>query len=350
MMSRSFVAALGLTLLMVACATPPPDPRIADVEQQLGSLLDKPELASRGGEEFKNAVSAVRSLSSQDYNAEELDEAIYSARRLIDIAEFSARERLAFDERKALVQERERLVLEARTREANAARSAAEKAKAEAAAAIALRESALQEAEAAAMAKAEADAARELALEQQRLAEEAALVASSDAAAARRQAETMRAEAEAARAEMESMRSRLAELEARPTERGLLLTLGDVLFAFNQADLKAGVTRTLRPLVDVLIDTPDQMVIVEGHTDAVGSRDYNLQLSQRRAVAVRSFLVNNGIASERISIEGLGPDYPVADNDTAEGRQQNRRVEVILPNVEIRGGDKDSREGESGAD
>jgi len=121
-------------------------------------------------------------------------------------------------------------------------------------------------------------------------------------------------------------------LQARPTDRGLVLTLGDVLFATGRADLKPGAANNLDQLVSFLAKYPARTIEIEGHTDSVGSDDYNLGLSQRRADAVRSHLVRQGVASGRITTMGAGKGSPVASNDTATGRQQNRRVEVIISN------------------
>jgi len=121
-------------------------------------------------------------------------------------------------------------------------------------------------------------------------------------------------------------------LQARPTDRGLVLTLGDVLFATGRADLKPGAANNLDQLVSFLAKYPARTIEIEGHTDSVGSDDYNLGLSQRRADAVRSHLVRQGVASGRITTMGAGKGSPVASNDTAAGRQQNRRVEVIISN------------------
>jgi len=316
-----------LAVLISACASAPQDPRIAQVQAQLEAFVANVELAALGGDELKRAETAVQRLSDSSLRNEELEEALYGARRMIETAEYAAQARLADERRAVLVAERERLVAMARAREAEEARQIAQQARSEAEAAMALKESALQEVQAAEIAKAEAEAARQAATQQQRAAQAAA-------AAARAEAEAARLEAERARAEMEGMRSRLAELEARQTDRGLLLTLGDVLFAFNKAELRAGVERTLMPLVNVLRDKPAQPVVVEGHTDSVGSREYNYELSRRRAESVRDFLVEHGIDTARVSVEGLGPDFPVADNASAAGRQRNRRVDVILPNVQ----------------
>jgi outer membrane protein OmpA-like peptidoglycan-associated protein len=121
-------------------------------------------------------------------------------------------------------------------------------------------------------------------------------------------------------------------LQARPTDRGLVLTLGDVLFATGRADLKPGAANNLNQLVSFLAKYPARTIEIEGHTDSVGSDAYNVGLSQRRADAVRSHLVSQGVAAGRITTLGAGKGSPVASNDTAAGRQQNRRVEVIISN------------------
>jgi len=122
----------------------------------------------------------------------------------------------------------------------------------------------------------------------------------------------------------------LAELQASKTNRGLVITLGDVLFATGRADLKSGSRQTLDKLTTFLKAYPKRNVQVEGFTDNVGGDDYNQGLSQRRADSVRDALTGMGIASDRILSRGLGKSSPAADNDTAEGRQQNRRVEVVI--------------------
>jgi outer membrane protein OmpA-like peptidoglycan-associated protein len=122
----------------------------------------------------------------------------------------------------------------------------------------------------------------------------------------------------------------LAELKAKETERGLVYTLDEVLFEFNEVELKAEALRKLYPLVTFLKEHPKRDLLIEGHTDGIGSEDYNLQLSQQRAVAVGEFLVSNGITPERITAYGSGKAYPVASNATPAGREQNRRVEVVI--------------------
>lgn len=349
------ITSFAILILLAACAsTPDVDPRVVSLQNNLDRLVANTELAARGGEELKNAEIAVRRVvnAPRRMDEREFDYMLYAADRLIQTAEYSARARLADDQRNALVREQEQLVLEARTLEANRAKASAEAANRSATEAMALREQALREAAEAQKMRDMALAESQDALTRQQLAEQAAEAAQDEAQSARLQAmaeaeraeaearramteaeraAAARAEAEAARAETAELRNMLSELQARPTDRGLLITLGDVLFEFNKSELKPGAARNLQALVKALKAREDQTVIIEGHTDSVGSKAYNMTLSEARARSVRDYLVEQGIASDRMSIEGLGPDFPVADNGTDAGRQQNRRVEVILP-------------------
>jgi outer membrane protein OmpA-like peptidoglycan-associated protein len=110
----------------------------------------------------------------------------------------------------------------------------------------------------------------------------------------------------------------------------MIVTLGNVLFDFDKSELRTGAMRNLYPLVSFLKDDPSRTAIIEGHTDNVGPPAYNLDLSRRRAEAVRQFLIDSGIAPNRVSARGLGDSYPVASNNTPEGRQMNRRVAIVF--------------------
>jgi outer membrane protein OmpA-like peptidoglycan-associated protein len=146
------------------------------------------------------------------------------------------------------------------------------------------------------------------------------------------QAQAAEAQEQAADANAQSARlqQRLDALQAKKTDQGLVLTLGDVLFDTAQADLKSGAMPTIDRLAGFMRDYPDRRVLVEGYTDSRGSDTFNLQLSQRRAQAVADALVQQGIATTRVQKEGLGEAYPVASNDTTAGMQQNRRVEIVI--------------------
>jgi len=121
-----------------------------------------------------------------------------------------------------------------------------------------------------------------------------------------------------------------ADLEAREAARGLVQTLGDVLFTPDQSEPTTAAMRKLSPLVATLKDQPQRRIRIEGYTDTRGPESYNLDLSQRRAGAVRDFLIENGISPQRITARGYGEVVQVASNTTRAGRQANRRVEMIV--------------------
>jgi len=155
--------------------------------------------------------------------------------------------------------------------------------------------------------------------------------AKSEAMMARAEAESSKAEAEAARMRTAEAEAALSELQGQQTDRGYILTLaGDVLFDTGQAMLHPGAQQNLYQVVTFLREHPDRAVLVEGHTDSVGSEDYNQGLSQRRAEVVAAFLVKNGVDSSRVNARGYGESFPAVANDTAAGRQQNRRVELVI--------------------
>lgn len=136
--------------------------------------------------------------------------------------------------------------------------------------------------------------------------------------------------ADAAGARAQSLEQELADLKAKKTDRGIVLTLGDVLFDTGQATLKPGAYATIDRLADTLKEADDRRVLIEGHTDSVGSSEYNQSLSERRAGAVQTALLERGVPSSQINAVGKGEDVPVASNDNVGGRQQNRRVEMIF--------------------
>jgi outer membrane protein OmpA-like peptidoglycan-associated protein len=130
--------------------------------------------------------------------------------------------------------------------------------------------------------------------------------------------------------QVEELEAELAALEAERTDRGILVTLQDVLFQTNRATLEPGAERSLSAIAQYLEKHPEREVVIEGHTDARGPEDYNRQLSQRRAESVKEALVGRGVPEERIEARGLGESTPVASNDNPTGRQLNRRVEVVI--------------------
>jgi len=288
---RTLIATTVASVLLAACAAAPLKPDGAyEVRSKLTQLQSDPNLAGRAPLAIKEADAAVRTAEQPQTDQELAAYRVYLADRKVDTARAQAETRLAEDQRAALSAQRESARLAARTHEADTAKSQVAIARAE-------------------------GAEQKLAADQARSESDAAHLA-------------------AANSEQQTteLQRQIDELQARVTDRGLVLTLGDVLFESGRADLKMGAAGNLNKLVLFLNKHPDRSVAIEGYTDSVGSEDYNQALSQRRADSVRSYLVGQGIGSGRLTASGLGMSDPVAGNDSAAGRQQNRRVEVIVSN------------------
>jgi outer membrane protein OmpA-like peptidoglycan-associated protein len=150
-------------------------------------------------------------------------------------------------------------------------------------------------------------------------------VQNADAATNVAKAQTAAATEQSARLQAE-----IDQLKATPTNRGLVLTLGDVLFDTGKAELNSGASRKLDQLAQFLSEHPDRRVQIDGFTDSIGSDAFNQELSRRRADSVKSALLNRGVSSSRMGTEGYGKAYPVANNSDSGGRQLNRRVEVVI--------------------
>lgn len=300
-----------LSLLVVACAMTPASPQgAAEARNRLTALQNDPNLSGQARVEFREAEAAVR-LAEQPLPDDEASlgqHRVYMAERKVSIAEAKANTRYAEEQRVRLGEQRDEARLLARTREADSARSDASLARNEAARA---RDETAAARSAAARARVDSATARSAADAAQRAEREAA------ANAAREKAEYQR---------------QIDALQAETTERGLVLTLGDVLFATDSAELQSGANRNLDRLVDFLNEYPERRVVIEGHTDNVGSSAYNKGLSQRRAESVSSYLTQQGIAARSLTASGIGMERPIVGNDTASGRQQNRRVEIIIDN------------------
>ncbi len=172
----------------------------------------------------------------------------------------------------------------------------------------------------------ESDAARADAEQKAREAEQKAR----EAELAKQHSEEMMRAAEAALAQKLQLERELAELHAEMTDRGAVVTLGNILFEVNKSRLLQGGLLITDKLANFLRKYPKRELLIEGHTDSRGSDTYNLGLSNQRAIAVFSALMERGVDSERMITRGYGEQYPIAGNDTDSGRQQNRRVEVII--------------------
>jgi outer membrane protein OmpA-like peptidoglycan-associated protein len=237
-------------------------------------------------------------------NSEEMLHLGYLAEKKAQIAMTVAEGRMAEEDFEKLNTETARTIAMKREQEAKKAMMEAEQS----------RLAALAEGERAAKARMEAEKA-------QMEAEQASLAAKVEAERAAK-----------AKAEADMLMKELSELKARQTERGIVLTIGEVLFAFAKADLSSKADRSVNKLAEFLEKYQNRNVLIEGHTDNVGSDEYNQGLSQRRAQSVKDKLVSDGVDPDRITTVGYGEKYPAVSNDTEVNRSLNRRVEVIILN------------------
>lgn len=204
-----------------------------------------------------------------------------------------------------------------------------------------------QERQAAEQAKAEAQQAQQ----QAEAAQQAALQQQQALAA---QAQSAEQRAQAAEQEKEQMRQRLLTqlnqvLQTRDTARGLIVNMNDVLFDVNQATLRPAARVRLAKVAGIIEAYPDLKLQIEGYTDSTGSQEYNEQLSERRAAAVRDFLVSQGVNLNNVTAQGFGPENPVASNSTPQGRQENRRVDLVVSGQSIAAQNRPAGETQSGA-
>jgi outer membrane protein OmpA-like peptidoglycan-associated protein len=144
------------------------------------------------------------------------------------------------------------------------------------------------------------------------------------------EADRARRSAEMAQARARQLENELRDLAAKETARGTVVTLGNLMFNVNSAQVNEGGMHNLRKVADVLLKYPQRTVLIEGFTDNSGSAEHNRELSERRSEAIRMALIGMGVGANRITTRGYGEDYPVADNVTAVGRQLNRRVEIVI--------------------
>jgi outer membrane protein OmpA-like peptidoglycan-associated protein len=229
------------------------------------------------------------------------------------------------NEARAQQMERDRMQLDAQARQIAEARQLAEARAREAEARAREVEQTRLQAEQKAR---EAEQARREVEQKGREVEQARLEAEQKA----REAEQARVAAAAAQAQTAALSRELAELRAQETERGVVMTMGDVLFATGKAEVTAGAQRSIDKLADFLRKYPTRNVLIEGHTDSTGGTEANLKLSEQRADAIRDLLVARGVSADRIVTRGYGMQYPLVANDTDAGRQQNRRVEIVILN------------------
>lgn len=278
-------AALVLAALVAACGTTPRTTSLLDqTRSDYVAAQNNPNVATYAQVEMKDAGEALEranAAANHDESADKIDKLAYLAKQKIALTQEAAKQKLAEAEVANSAKQRDRIRLDQRTNEANQAKISAEQ------------------------------------------SNQTAQIALGVAAEADRK--TREAQARAAQLE-----AQLADLSAKQTDRGIVITLGDVLFGTDLARLNPNGMHTAQKLADVLKQNPQRTVLVEGYTDSTGSAPHNQELSERRANAVRSALQEMGVARERVAVHGYGQAYPVAANDTSGNRQLNRRVEIVL--------------------
>jgi outer membrane protein OmpA-like peptidoglycan-associated protein len=286
------VGAAVAAVLLAACATQPlRNDELDQAHSEVQTFAQDPDAERAAGEQLRAAQTDLANADAAEAKREppaEVSHLAYLARKdaetgMARINELRAHELVARAET-----ERNRILLEARTRDAERAQN-------------------------------QAALAQEQAQESQRQAQASQLAA-----------QQASADASQARSQLEATQQQLMDLQAKQTERGMVLTLSGVLFDTNEATLKPGAADRLDRIATYLQANPHTHIIVEGYTDSTGTAAYNEQLSQRRAQAVADQLESRGISADRVRAIGRGQEAPVASNGTQAGRLQNRRVEVIF--------------------
>jgi len=298
--------ALAIGILLSACSSMPKTTSLLDqTRSDYAIAQSNPNVARYASLEMKQAGEALNQANAaaeERDSPETIDKLAYLAKQKIALTQEVAKQKSAEASVAASSKERDQMRLDQRTNEADQANASAKQANANAQ-------------------QANADAAQANAnAEQSKLATQ---TAQNDAA------DSLRKQQEA-QARSTQLEAQLADLAAKKTERGIVITLGDVLFGNGKASLNPEGLRTTQKLADILKQNPQRTVLIEGFTDSIGTTAYNQQLSERRATSVRTALQDLGVGRDRVAIRGYGESYPVAANDTANHRQTNRRVEIVI--------------------
>lgn len=290
---------VSTVMLLSACASNPKSTSLLDqVHAQYAQAQSTPTVATYAALEMQSATEALAKADAAANSRESLetvDKLAYLTKQKIAFATEVANRKASEADIASAAAIRDQVRLDQRTLEVTQARTKAD--------------------DAARAAQAARDAAA-AATQQKNIAQ-----------ANESDAQRLAAEANARNQQLEAQ---LAELSAKKTERGLIITLGDVLFSVDQAKLNADGLRMVQRLAAVLQQNPKRAVLVEGFTDSTGTSAHNQELSERRSMAVRDALLDLGVARSQIAVRGYGEAYPVAPNDTAMNRQLNRRVEIVL--------------------
>ena len=306
----------SLTLVSMAvlagCSTMPQSTTLDHARTDYHNAQANPQVVTLAPLQLKDAGEALDRANAAQTSKEDVkvvDSLAYVAKQKVALAQETALRKNAELAVSNAAVERNRQLLQARTNEADQANMKAAVAQ--------------QDVEQIA---AELDVANAI-TQQQQLDLDAK---TAEANQARQQTANARANAAQDQASLAAMQAQLNELNAKQTPRGMVITLGDVLFDTGRANLKSGGARNVQKLAEFLKRYPQRRVLIEGFTDSVGSDSSNQALSEQRANAVSMALTDMSIGRDRVSTKGYGEAYAVASNDNASGRQLNRRVEIML--------------------
>jgi len=296
--SKILFSVIALAALQACTTVPVENPTLASAQQEYQTAQNTPAVTTLASAELRDAQLALdqaKTAWGKQEKRTEVDHLAYIASKKVAIAQELGTQRLAEKSIAEAEGRRTQTLLVARTLEAQSAQRTAETAQ--------------RSAEAS-----------------QRSADASQLQAAAaiDATAQARQ-DTLAAEARATQ-----LKAQLSEMNAKQTDRGMVVTIGDLLFDNNSAVLKPGAGSSVQRLGAFLKAYPMRNALIEGYTDSVGTSDSNLGLSERRAQSVKAALLATGVVGERLAIRGYGEGFPVGSNQTADGRVTNRRVEVIL--------------------
>lgn len=292
-------AAIMTGAALAGCATILSNPALDHARATYDSVRMNPEVSALAPVtlyEAEKILQGAEAAWQKDRDQKAVEHYTYLIEKKIEIAKDIAARKVTEDAILDMARERETTLLELRLQEA-------ETGKRQAAEALTQAENRAHEAE----------------------------VARDKAEAALQVIEEARQQQLAAHTKLQALEQEMSELKTKQTERGLVITLDGIMFASGQAEIKPMAWPTLQKLVTFLQENPERQADIEGHTDSVGLIETNQILSQRRAEAIRDFLIKHGITVERLTARGLGPDHPVAPNNTEYGRKLNRRVEIIIP-------------------
>ncbi len=276
---RRVLASLGLALaaLTAGCATTQQIPELQQAESQYQQAQNKDriqEFASHSMQQAQQSLQKAKSLSDNGGDRDAIKHYAFMTERYVEIADARLQRGLAREQIKTADQRRQSLLLAAEKRESARHESKAKQA-------------------------------------EQKLAQ-------------------TRQQLEQTQQAADQLAQQVKELKVKQDKRGTVFTLSDVVFDFDSAQLNEGGRRSVRRIADTLKNNPAGEIVIQGYTDSVGSAAYNKDLSKRRAEAVKQVFVDNGVDPDRLRVEGYGEQYPVASNDTPQGRQLNRRVEIVV--------------------